>query len=65
MTGIPQAPWRGHGGTCSFSSVDEFHFVTLPPALLNSPLSPEKGKELMEGVAQLLEVPMSVFADVV
>ncbi|XP_053754647.1 receptor-type tyrosine-protein phosphatase N2 isoform X3 [Panthera pardus] len=29
------------------------------------PLSPEKGKELMEGVAQLLEVPMSVFADVV
>ncbi|XP_043445981.1 receptor-type tyrosine-protein phosphatase N2 isoform X4 [Prionailurus bengalensis] len=29
------------------------------------PLSPEKGKELMEGVAQLLEVPMSVFADIV
>lgn len=48
----------------SFSSVDEFHFVTLSPALLNSPLSPEKGKELMESIARLLEVPMSVFPDI-
>lgn len=64
MTGIPQAPRWGRRGTCGFSSVDEFHFVTLPPALLNSPLSPEKGKELIEDVARLLEVPMSVFTDI-
>ncbi|XP_059028387.1 receptor-type tyrosine-protein phosphatase N2 isoform X2 [Mustela lutreola] len=30
----------------------------------NDPLSPEKGKELMESVARLLEVPMSVFAEI-
>ncbi|XP_022369762.1 receptor-type tyrosine-protein phosphatase N2 [Enhydra lutris kenyoni] len=30
----------------------------------NDPLSPEKGKELMERVARLLEVPMSVFAEI-
>ncbi|XP_045648170.1 receptor-type tyrosine-protein phosphatase N2 [Ursus americanus] len=30
----------------------------------NDPLSPEEGKELLQSVARLLEVPMSVFADV-
>ncbi|XP_004403544.1 PREDICTED: receptor-type tyrosine-protein phosphatase N2, partial [Odobenus rosmarus divergens] len=30
----------------------------------DDPLSPEKGKELMESIARLLEVPMSVFPDI-
>ena len=37
----------------------------LPPLLFpHSPLSLEKGKELLAGVARLLEVPMSVFVDI-
>lgn len=32
--------------------------------LLSSPLSPEKGKQLMDEVAQILRVPSSFFADV-
>lgn len=44
--------------TCGSALVMEFLF------LLSSPLSPEKGKQLMDEVAHILRVPSSFFADV-
>jgi hypothetical protein len=36
----------------------------LPLLSLHSPLSPDKGKQLMDEVARLLQVPPNIFVDV-